>query len=493
MKLLKKITSGLLIAATLALCVGLCPLASVDAVRAEETFTAKPLTITSDAKRDKTEDVTYTLPAAASVTGNYFALKLYVKNASLPTVYLHCALKDGKGETKEIVSFTGLRAVDLAAEGNVVLTSLNKTNNFIEVPYGFYGYVYIPFSSFSSPAAVSSVTVGFGAQSLGYDSLLEDIQNVYVFGAYDVTLDLATCTESSRNTIVDYTALEPSAVTQTENAVTQIKKATDYDMQSLQYAYAHKTDECARIGDVKIAQNFDLNASLSELDGGGAATDRRRTFSRMGQNSDITFVPSGLAGGGEMLSYRVADDRVGDANAYASVHFNLAYDAQDWSGAKGVTVYVENPGMAKYSFGVEIFLYNTKTGKTEQYNLNPADGASYRKVYAYNVETGEEFSYNTQMFVRVPANFKGWLRIPFSEFQAPAWTKAEPYNNQGVFDTENYKVTKISFSRIFTDNAASTLFFDDLGAYYSDFSVGGMFDFSGASKPSMKQCLQGVN
>ena len=127
------------------------------------------------------------------------------------------------------------------------------------------------------------------------------------------------------------------------------------------------------------------------------------------------------------------------------------------------------------SFALEIFQYNQKTGLLEQYNLND-EAQKYKTLYAYNVETGEEFSYHTQTFMRVPANFKGWIRIPFSQYAAPAWSMASDYGNEGVLDFDANPVVKISITRLFNPNQDTTVILDDIALYYSDFGVGSLFD-----------------
>ena len=149
-------------------------------------------------------------------------------------------------------------------------------------------------------------------------------------------------------------------------------------------------------------------------------------------------------------------------------------------------MYVENTSDHLASFAIEIFQYNLDTGKLEQYNLN--DSANrYKTLYAYNVETGEEFSYHTQTYMRVPANFKGWIRIPFSQYAAPAWSQSAAYGNEGVLDFDRFPVVKVSLTRLFNVNYDIELIIDDIALYYGDFSVGNLFD---PSKTSIRDCIE---
>lgn len=108
-------------------------------------------------------------------------------------------------------------------------------------------------------------------------------------------------------------------------------------------------------------------------------------------------------------------------------------------------------------------------------------------MYAYNVETGEEFSYHTQTFTRVPAGFKGWIRIPFSQYAAPAWSTSPTYGNEGVLDFDKNPVVKISITRLFNANQDTEIVLDDIALYYSDFGVGSLFD---DSRPSIRECIE---
>ena len=138
------------------------------------------------------------------------------------------------------------------------------------------------------------------------------------------------------------------------------------------------------------------------------------------------------------------------------------------------------------SFALELFQYNLETGLLEQYNLNDV-GQKYKTVYAYDTQTGEEFSYHTQTFVRIPAGFKGWLRIPFSQYAAPSWSLSPSYGNEGILDFDKNPVVKISITRLFNANQDTEILLDNISLYYGDFSVGNLFD---DSRQSIKDCME---
>ncbi len=455
-----------------------------------------PLVVCTSVKRTQHEYIKVDLDQALQVQGNNLAITLYVKNVSLPTAQVSLSITDSNGTEYKSNTYNAkkLNAVKFGNEQNsAVKVNLLKNSEFFDVNYGFYGTVYIPYTELNraanlTPSDVKSVKVGFGAQSLGYDSLEVDIQKVYVFNVADVTLN-SNGEQTAENKLVDFLELQTQDITVIGDTL-ELTKADEYDMDSLEYNVAHQGDLCERIGDVKVVHNFDLKSGLTALNSDGALHDRLWTYSKMGQTCTYSFEQSLAGNYGDMLKYTLGvqqDPNV--SNVYSSLHFNLDGDSQDWSGAKGITCWIKNPAPTEYSMGFEIFLYNPKTDLVEQYNLNSVKSL-YKTVYAYNVVTGEEFSYNTQTFIRIPANFEGWIRVPFSQYDAPNWSTLEPYNNQGVFDTNNYRVVKMSFSRLLKSNFGSTLYFDNLGVYYNDFAVGGLFE---QDKPSIKDCLNGGN
>lgn len=209
-----------------------------------------------------------------------------------------------------------------------------------------------------------------------------------------------------------------------------MRTATEEDYAVFEAFNAAYNAACATAGDMKIIENFEADEAFSGIGSERVASELYDKFYLSGQLSDYSVAAGGVEG--NALHYNL-DSSVYDAgkNSYAGVHFNFAKeDATDWSGAKGITVYVENTADYLVSFALEIFQYNLETGLLEQYNLNDV-GQRYKTVYAYNVETGEEFSYHTQTFTRVPAGFKGWIRIPFSQYAAPRGRRRPPTVTKG--------------------------------------------------------------
>ena len=91
-------------------------------------------------------------------------------------------------------------------------------------------------------------------------------------------------------------------------------------------------------------------------------------------------------------------------------------------------------------------------------------------------------------FVEVPANFEGWIRVPFGEYNCPNWSQAYSYTD-GIFDL-NKPHTNFFLTSQFIKNDGVSFLLDNVGIYYEDFVAGKLFD---AEKPSIKECLEMEN
>lgn len=477
--------------------VALLSLAGTSAVRAAVGTAAEkyPLVYETEGKMAGSETLTYTLPEPVAVEGNALAVNLFVKNTfnnALPLSF--SVISEGK-EYKW--NKDGGDAYGQEPGATERIRAEWRSDGTVEVPYLFGGELFLPFSALSQAVSISrvdgiSVTVTAAKDSsfASGDSWVNDGVSLYLYGADCVKTDETTGEVISRNTLADFTAVSPFEVIHktsggsTETSAT-LRKATAEDNKVREILDEAKNARCPETGDMKIIEDFGDNL-FSALGAERAAKEWNERYYLSGQISD--YSPVNNASGGKALAYHL-DSAVFDAgkNSYAGVHFNfLRRDSSDFSGAKGMAVYVENISDQLTSFALELFQYNTDTGLLEQYNLNDA-GNKYKTLYAYNTETGEEFSYHTQTFMRVPAKFKGWIRIPFSQYAAPAWSMSEAYGNKGVLNFDKYPVVKISMTRLFNANADTKLIIDNVALYYSDFSVGNLFN---AAKPSIKQCVE---
>lgn len=447
-----------------------------------------PLVIETSGKMKADESVVVTPSAPVSLQGEAIVLRVFVKNAYDAFLYLDFGFTDTEGKKYGLspsAEITSLEAYAIAPDGTRTKTevSLNK-NGKIELPYLFYGDVVLPYSVFNASSAPADLqTARFTLPASGANATwLSDESYLSLFA-------LGVQKDGNVSVAMDMTELDDSSFTHEAangaERILSVRKATLQDRFLIETAL-HKDYTCDRLGDIKILEKFETDGVLAEADETMATTERERKLSKSGQPNVTTFV--GVADG-DALKYTLrSEDYDAARNSYAGTHLHFTPgDAQDWSGAKGITMYVINEQSYTVSFAAEIFQYNSDTRLVEQYNLN-SSGMKYKTVYAYDVNTGLEYSYHTQTFMRVPAHFEGWIRIPFSQYDAPEWSLASTYGNRGVLDFEKYKILKVSFTRLFSANQDTSIIVDNLGIYYNDFGVGQLFD---ETKPSIAKSLNG--
>lgn len=461
-----------------------------------------PLIVTTNEKRRGIEYIEYNLDTKVNVQGTHLAIRLYLNASSLATVPMGITLHDTQSNTYSTVSYIDKQVDTVYLESNkhkVPKKMYWNKAGFIEVEYLFNGIIYIPyqlmnFESGQIPTDIKKIQVNFDTVVLGFDELIVDIMDMYLFEIYDVTFDSSNLTEVNKNMIVDFNQVklsELSTHTMSEidkNVYLKLSKGNQDNMFILNEKLKKVESNPRWIGDVRVIEDFDLNQDIVKYNRDLAIKEYYKTYAKMGQNSEFSFIEEEGYLFGSKFNYRLnsqAEDYDSTRNVYASIHFNLAGQTQNWNGAKGLTIWVKNPQNYPVSFAIEVFQYNTDTYKLEQYNLNNAS-YSYKTIYAYNTVTNEEFSYQTQTYMRIPGKFEGWLRIPFSQYEAPQWTLSSTYGNQGILNIEKYPIKKLSLSRLFSVNQSTTLIVDNIGVYYNDFTVGNLFD---ESKLSIRQCL----
>lgn len=228
-----------------------------------------------------------------------------------------------------------------------------------------------------------------------------------------------------------------------------------------------------------------------------ATQEEREAIVLLGRNVALSSWKSKFSVTGQHFSYTPEEAAYGNAlkweygsyydeydsslNSYGSLTILLSGEKSDFKGAKGLTLWVKNPQAYPVSFNLEFA--EAEDGGAERWNLN---GTSYRTLYFYDTETGEEFSAPTLNVAYIPANFCGWVRIPFSMYVVPDWSMAYEYTD-GFYDEEKaHTAIYITSQFILNDNV--TMYFDNVGLYYSDFQVGSLFS---PSLPGIAECLEG--
>ena len=418
-------------------------------------------------------------------TQENFYLRLFVKNANEYAVKIKMSIIDSSGDGHYISNENEMLLNALSLYGNTAETAvLTEKGGVINAPYRFYGDLEFSLSTFDRGAITQKLdisSISLTVIASGSDSTwMTDKVSLFLFGIYKKNKS------GDKELVCDFTQYaENSAIHETASDAApalSVRKATSEDIALWRQYTTYRT--ATRYGDMKIIKDFSYESSVSVET---AKNERENEFYCSGQKSRYSFVSNGEYG--DALSYRLdSADYDAGKNSYAGIHFNLGRDDErDWSGAKGVTVFVKNNENCAVSIGIELFQYNSDTNLVEQYNLN-SSANKYKTVYAYDVVTGIEFSLHTQTYIRIPANFEGWIRIPLSQYDAPAWTMTEAYGNKGILNVDKYEIVKISLTRLFTANQDSELIIDELGVYYNDFTPGGSFL---GNKPSIKDNMSG--
>lgn len=458
-----------------------------------------PLIIKANQKRNYSEYFEYSLPQSYSITGTHLAVKVFLKNATNTIYPIKFTFYDTNNNEFKYSSYFKNEIDALIVDRNEEVSAVKiKADGYgnVYVPYMFHGYILIPYDEMSiinnKPSDIVKLRIEVPATGLN-TSYLEDKLYIYLFDVADVTYDMQNETFASINNVVNFEEVNIDNIdvynTSNDDVWMTVYKATNWDMRLLEKYINQLYEDCDHIGDVKIIESFDYDVDDESLNKDGSIENYYMHFYRMGQKSEINTYS--LTQDNTALSFKlnpIAVDYDPSRNPYASVHFNFnKLDARDWQGAKGVTVWVKNPQNYAVSFGIEIFQYNSDTNILEQYNLSNSN-YEYKTIYAYDTILDEEFSYQTQTYIRVPAKFEGWLRIPLSQYEAPAWSLAPEYNNKGILNVNKYEIHKISLTRLFSANQNTVIIIDNIGIYYNDFSVSTIFD---KSTPSIKDCIEG--
>lgn len=433
------------------------------------------------------ESASFSLSGPFEAFGDSLRLRIYVQSAYYYTLGVKLSFTDSAGGV-----FTyACTERDRAALTDEVYGQRNaeiRTDGFVEIPVLFNGSVELGNEKLNggvAPEDISAVTVAFRAACTSPyvpDNWLDDHIRAYLYG-----IEAVDSSSGEAKTVVDFCAEQtvPALTCKGGSVKGVLRRAADKDMYIAEHAQARELTACKTIGDVTIVEDFDEDETLAKLSPGLAAEELAYRAYGSGQPAERSFVSDGK--GGKRLRGFLASEGYDPAyNSYSAIHFVFSRKAaRDWSAAKGVALYLKNENPYSVSVTPEIFQYNSDTGRLEQYNLN-STGMKYKTVYAYDVNTGLESSWHTQTFLRIPANFEGWIRIPFSQYDAPLWSMADAYGNKGVLNTEKYEIVTISLTRLFSSNQETAVEVDDIGFYTSEFQAGKGF---ASDKPTIRECL----
>ena len=222
-----------------------------------------------------------------------------------------------------------------------------------------------------------------------------------------------------------------------------------------------------RVGDVKILDNFAI------LDKGYSQEEKDSIigdfYSLYGERSYLSAVS---AGGKDALCWTMGNyvtDYQNVSGGYCGLTVNPVASAQDWgdwSGAKGMTLWVKNPQSHEISFNIAF--QQVIDSQTVSYRMDYENST----VYAADTRTGEEFSFPTSTTIYLPGDFEGWLRLDFSVFGR--------YSATGPDEIDfSHEVIALKITSYLYDNSDMSLIFGYVGLYYEDFSVNWAFDEGG--------------
>jgi hypothetical protein len=358
-----------------------------------------------------------------------------------------------------------------------IYTDITWGHNYMWPNIGFFGTVYIPWSltnvgsvdnPTTAPSSITKIRIQTNAKVTSRQQIITDF-----FEIIDASLVLP---DSNNNWIGDVRLLHDFNNINPASAVTVHKTHFDFstlDLQSDDFSYS--TDAKIYIETMDQTRFDELMASLEDFDYDEAW---KSAYVTSGQKFSAAPFENGEYGQGVHWQYgSYLMDYDSSLNAYGSLRVPIS--TTDWRGALGMTIWVKNEQSYPVSFNYEF--QEAEQGGTERWNLN---SIYYKRIYAYDMNTGEEFSFNTYYVCHIPANFEGWLRIPFAEYECPAWSLAATYND-GILDL-NKPHTAIYLTSQFSINDGVSFKFDNVGIYYSEFQVGKLFD---RTLPSISDCL----
>lgn len=461
-----------------ALAAGTAPLFRVDA-RAQ---TPAPLTLELTGEVQGTgADYVEIETGELEVTGTHIGIKVnpvYAidQNGNSPKWSMfRFIFTDENGKTYDTTNYGGIDTTIPAATTDGAAASVTWMFSYLWPLQGFYGTMYLPWALTNggtaenpteAPAKITKIRIQHNSS---YTTARREML------AHFFSLTDATVSEKDETAAMGDVKILEDFETQTLD----VSEKTIYDFS--------ETD----LGEVVWSTNKAMNARFAD-------DDEMAAIAGLEENAALNSWQSRYSVTGQHFSYTPEEAVYGNAlkwtygsyydeydsslNSYGSLTIALSGDRTDFSGAKGLTLWMKNPQPYPVSFNLEFA--EAEDGGVERWNLN---GTSYRTLYLYDTQTGEEYSVPTLNVAFIPANFCGWVRIPFSMYAVPDWSLAYEYTD-GVYD-ENKPHTAIYITSQFILNDNITMYFDNVGLYYSDFSVGSLF---GSGLPGIADCMGGA-
>lgn len=385
---------------------------------------------------------------------------------------------DKDGKTYDTTNFNNTETSIPAASADGSATSVTWMFAYLWPLQGFMGTMYLPWSLTNggsaenptkAPAEISKIRIQHNSS---YTTARREML-AHFFTLTDATVDEG----ETLPTMGDVKVLETF---ETKKLNVNEKVVYDFSETDLNEVEVISTDGNKNPAMEARFASADEIAAYKALEANISLAAWKSKFSTNGQH--FAYTPE-VSDGGYALKWEYGsyyDEYDSSLNSYGSLSIPLSGERSDFRGAKGFTMWVKNPQAYPVSFNLEF--EEREVGGAERWNLN---GDEYRTLYFYDTVTGEEFSAPTLNVAFIPANFCGWIRIPFSMYNVPAWSLANDWTD-GVFD-ENKPHPNAYITSQFILNDNVTMYFDNFGLYYSDFQTGALFS---SDVPGIAACME---
>lgn len=379
---------------------------------------------------------------------------------------------DKEGKTYDTTNYGGVETTIPAAASDGSATSVTWMYSYLWPLQGFMGTMYLPWALANGGTAdnPSPAPTEISKIRIQHNSSYATARREMLAHFFSLT-DAVVEEDDETGYMGDVKIIETF---ETKKLNVTEKKIYDFSQTDLEkITWSANKAMTARFASADEAEDYNA------LEANAALASWKSKFSVSGQK--FSYLPE-ECGGGIALKWEYGsyyDEYDPKLNSYGSLAIPLAGERSDFRNAKGLTLWVKNPQSYPVSFNLEF--EERESGGSERWNLN---GENYRTLYFYDTATGEEFSAPTLNVAFIPANFCGWVRIPFSMYNVPSWSLANEWTD-GVYD-ENKPHTTVYITSQFILNDNVTMYFDNLGLYYSDFQTGALFS---SEAPGIADCM----